>query len=162
MEDGDAPTAPVPTPPKQSQRPTKAAGSLTQQPSLWFESGLAYRFGDGDLVPHLRVGFRGVQPLSDTVALYGAFAIDGDLILDLGGWYSFLPDGDDLFGFRSYAGTGLSYVAGSFGLALSAAVTYDLSPQTALLLVYTHRPLFLPELGQAFDLSVGARITVPE
>lgn len=132
-------------------------------PSLWLESGLAYRDVAGEgLTPHLRVGVRGVQPLTDTAAVYAAFALDGDLMVDLGGWYSFLPGGDDLFGFRSYAGTGLSYVAGSFGVALSAAVSYELSPRTGVLVVYTHRPLFLPERGQAFDVSVGVRITPPQ
>lgn len=132
-------------------------------PSLWFESGVAYRRleGEAELTPRLRFGVRGVQPLNDTTALYAAFAVDGQLLLDLGGWYSFLPGADDLFGFRSYAGTGLSYTAGSFGVALSAAVSYELSAETSLLLVYTHRPLFLPELGQAFDVSVGVRVTPP-
>ena len=131
-------------------------------PSLWLESGLAYRDGEtARLTPHLRVGIRGVRPLSDTTALYAAFAIDGDLLLDLGGWYSFLPDADDLFGFRSYAGTGLSYAAGSLGVALSGAVVYEFSPRTAFLVVYTHRPLFTPALGQAFDVSVGVRVTSP-
>lgn len=130
-------------------------------PSLWFESGLAYRTGDDGLTPHLRVGVRGVQPLTDTTAIYAAFALDGDLLLDIGGWYSFLPGADDLFGFRSYAGTGLTYVAGSFGVALSAAVSYEVSAQTALIVVYTHRPLLAPERGQAFDVSFGVRITPP-
>lgn len=135
-------------------------------PSLWFETGVAYRpaadtdtGADPEVTPRLRVGVRGVQPLSETTALYAAFALDGDLLLDLGGWYSFLPGADDLFGVRSYAGTGLSYAAGSFGLSLSAALSYELSPRTSLLLVYTHRPLLLPELGQAFDVSVGVRVT---
>lgn len=136
-------------------------------PSLWFETGVAYRPADADtstgadatVTPRLRVGVRGVQPLSETTALYAAFALDGDPFLDLGGWYSFLPGADDLFGVRSYAGTGLSYAAGSFGVSLSAALSYELSPRTSLLLVYTHRPLFLPELGQAFDVSVGVRVT---
>ena len=130
-------------------------------PSLWFESGLAYRAGETGLTPHLRVGIRGVQPLGETTAVYAAFAVDGDLLLDLGGWYSFLPGADDLFGFRSYAGTGLSYAAGSLGVAFSGAVSYELSPQTAVLVVYTHRPLFIPDSGQAFDVSFGVRITPP-
>lgn len=130
-------------------------------PSLWFESGVAYRSGEDGLTPRLRFGVRGVQPLSDTTAVYAAFAVDGQLLLDIGGWYSFLPGADDLFGFRSYAGTGLTYTAGSFGAALSAAVSYELSTETALIAVYTHRPLFLPELGQAFDVSVGVRVTPP-
>ena len=148
--------------------PPPAADAATLPPllpSLWFETGVAYRSAatdtgaDTGVTPRLRVGVRGVQPLGETTALYAAFALDGDLLLDLGGWYSFLSGADDLFGVRSYAGTGLSYAAGSFGLSLSAALSYELSPRTSLLLVYTYRPLLLPELGQAFDVSVGVRVT---
>ena len=145
------PTALAQTPPAEATAP----------PSVWLESGLAYRPGEDGLTPHVRVGLRGIQPLTDTVGLYGAFAVDGDLLLDLGGWYSFLPGADDVFGFRSYAGTGLSYVAGSFGIALSAAVSYELSTQTSLVLVYTHRPLFFPDIRQAFDVSLGVAFTAP-
>ena len=141
--------------------PAQIAPSQTPPPSVWLESGLAYRPGNDALTPHLRVGLRGLQPLTDTVGLYGAFAVDGDLTLDLGGWYSFLPGADDVFGFRSYAGTGLSYVAGSFGIALSAALSYELSTQTSLVVVYTHRPLFFPEISQAFDVSLGVAFTAP-
>ena len=143
---GLLPTAFAQTPPARALVP----------PSVWLESGLAYRPGEDALTPHLRVGLRGLQPLTDTTSLYGAFAVDGDLLLDLGAWYSFLPGADDVFGFRSYAGTGLSYVAGSFGVALSAALSYELSTQTSLVVVYTHRPLFFPEISQAFDVSLGS------
>jgi hypothetical protein len=148
-------------PPPASTTELEARPAPLPPPSLWFEAGAVYRSDDaaGTLVPRLRVGVRGVQPLNETTAVYAAFALDGDLLLDLGGWYSFLPGADDLFGVRSYAGTGLSYVAGSFGASLSAALSYELSTQTSLLLVYTHRPLFLPALGQAFDVSFGVRIT---
>ena len=135
----------------------------SRAPLVWLESGLGYRPGiEEDLVPHLRIGFRGIQPLTDTAAIYAAFAVDGDLTLDMGGWFSFLPGPDDVFGFRSYAGTGLSFVAGSFGIALSAALSYELSADTALILVYTHRPLFFPERGQAFDVSLGVSFQAPE
>ena len=93
--------------------------------------------------------------------LIGLASSDGDLLLDVGAWYSFLPGADDVFGFRSYAGTGLSYVAGSFGVALSAALSYELSTQTSLVVVYTHRPLFFPEISQAFDVSLGVAFTAP-
>ena len=139
--------------------------------TLWLETGLSYKPGLTGLEARPRVGLRGLQPLTDTVALYAAlgadtnlaFAVGTDLafVLDVGGWYSFLPGADDLFGFRSYAGTGLSYVSGSFGLALSAALSYELSTQTGLVVVYTHRPLFFPELTQAFDLSLGVSFTLP-
>lgn len=147
---GSLPTAFAQTPPAQ-----------TLPPSVWLESGLAYRPGEDGLTPRVRVGLRGLQPLTDTLGLYGAFAVDGDLMLDLGAWYSFLPGADDVFGFRSYAGTGLSYVAGSFGVALSAALSYELSIQTSLVVVYTHRPLFFPEVSQAFDVSLGVAFTAP-
>ncbi len=146
---------------------------VTPQPlyrSFWLETGLGYKPGEGGLEARPRVGVRGIQPLTDTVALYAALGVDTNLsfavgndlafVLDVGGWYSFLPGADDLFGFRSYAGTGLSYVSGSFGLALSAALSYELSTQTAVVAVYTHRPLFFPELTQAFDLSFGVSFTL--
>ena len=132
--------------------------------TLWLEAGLGYRLGPDEdgLLLYPRVGLRGIQPLTDTAALYAAVAYDGNVTVDVGGWYSFLPGAEDLFGFRSYAGTGLSYVAGSFGIALSAALSYELSTQTALVIVYTHRPLFFPELTQAFDLSLGVSFTLPQ
>ena len=153
---GSLPTAFAQTPPAQTP-----SASVSAPPSVWLESGLAYRPGEDALTPHLRVGLRGLQPLTDTISLYGAFAVDGDLTLDLGAWYSFLPGADDAFGFRSYAGTGLSYVAGSFGVALSAALSYELSTRTSLVVVYTHRPLFFPDVSQAFDVSLGVAFTAP-
>ena len=149
--------------PVQKTEPKQVAPAAkpVQAPSLWFESGLGYRPSDEGLLPHLRIGFRGIQPLTDTAAIYAAFAVDGNLTLDMGGWYSFLPGPDDVFGFRSYAGTGLSFVAGSFGIALSAALSYELSPETSLILVYTHRPLLFPKLAQAFDVSLGVSFTAP-
>lgn len=110
----------------------------------------------------MRFGVRGVQPLSETTGIYAAFGLRNNVTLDLGGWFSFLPGPDDLFGFRSFAGAGLSYAEGSLGLAFSAAVTYEVSSSAALALVYTHRPLFVPELGQAFDVSLGVRFDLPE
>ena len=152
-------------PKPRAQPQTKAIGPTedSRAPLLWLESGLGYRPSTEEaLVPHLRIGFRGIQPLTDTAAIYAAFAVDGNLTLDMGGWFSFLPGEGDVFGFRSYAGTGLSFVAGSFGLALSAALSYELSADTSLLLVYTHRPLFFPERDQAFDVSLGVSFQAPE
>lgn len=138
-------------------QPTAPDLGFAADMSFWIESGLAYRNPGDTLTPYLRVGLRALKPLNETVAVYSALSTDGGLgvTLDAGAWYSFLPNADDLFGVRAYAGAGLSTVAGSFGLVLSAAVSYDLSPQTALVLVYTHRPLVLPEWGQTFDVSVG-------
>jgi hypothetical protein len=133
------------------------------QPSLWLEAGVAYA-ADAEtagLGPRLRFGVRGVQPLTGTSAIYAAFSLREGLLLDMGGWFSFLPGPDDLFGFRSFIGTGVSFAEGSFGVALSAAVSYELAADTALVLVYTHRPLLLPELGQAFDVSVGVQLSAP-
>ena len=157
--------ATTPQKPPQTQPSAQSKIGPTQDshaPRVWLESGLGYRPSDEVLLPHLRIGFRGIQPLTDTAAIYAAFAIDGDLTLDMGGWYSFLPGEDDVFGFRSYAGTGLSYVAGSFGIALSAALSYELSTGTSLILVYTHRPLFFPERSQAFDVSLGVSFQAPQ
>lgn len=139
-----------------------ASGLPASAQSLWLEAGLAYDETETEGYETLaRVGVRGVQPLGETAGIYAAFSLRRSLLLDLGGWFSFLPDEDDLFGFRSYAGTGLTYAGGAFGVALSAALTYELSPQTALALVYTHRPLFLPELAQDFDISVGVQVNLP-
>lgn len=139
----------------------EAASPVRPPPSVWLEAGLAYHRGETDLEPGVRFGVRGVQPLSETTGIYAAFGLRGGLTLDVGGWFNFLPGPQDLFGFRSFAGAGLAYAEGSFGLALSAAVAYEVSPSAALTLVYTHRPLFLPELGQAFDVSLGVRLGLP-
>lgn len=126
--------------------------------SLWLETGLAYRettpqtFTSG-----LKVGLRGVIDLNDTVGLYLAPYYLAGLGLDGGVWLSFPVGLNDVAGFTSYLGAGLSLVHGDFGLALSGAVGYELSRNTELVLIYTHRPIFLPDLSQTFDVSLGLK-----
>ena len=127
--------------------------------SLWLETGLAYRetppegYDSG-----FKVGLRGVLDLNDTVGLYFApyylagFGVDG------GVWFSFPVGLDDIVGFTSYLGAGLTLVHSDFGLALSGAVGYELSRDLELVLVYTHRPILLPRLSQTFDVSLGLKI----
>ena len=142
------------------------SGSFAQ--SVWLEGGLGYseneQTGNYDLL--FKGGVRGTYPLlefpSNSSGLYAAAALRGGLLLDAGGWFTFLPEASELYGFESHLGTGLTYAAGSFGVALSAGVSYDITQGIALSLVYTHRPLFLPELRQAFDLSAGLRIDLDE
>ena len=142
--------------------------SATFAQSVWLEGGLGYdeneQTGDYDFL--FKGGVRGTFPLSEfplnSSGLYAAAALRGGLLLDVGGWFTFLPEASELYGFESHLGTGLTYAAGSFGVALSAGVSYDITQGLALSLVYTHRPLFLPELRQAFDLSAGLRIDLDE
>lgn len=147
--------------PAAADTPAERVTPLPPPPSVWLEAGLGYRPTETGLAPAPRFGVRGVQPLSETTGFYGAFSLPDAPTLDLGGWFSFLPGPEDLFGFRSFAGAGLTYAAGSFGFALSAAVAYEVAPGTALTFVYTHRPLLLPALGQSFDLSLGVRFDLP-
>lgn len=130
--------------------------------SLWLEGGLAYQeTASGTYQTLFKVGARGVYPLTSTVGLYGAAAWRNGVVLEAGGWFSFLPGLTDPFGLRAYAGVGGTYVAGELGLALSVAVSYDIAPHLALTLDYTHRPLLYPKLEQAFDINTGLRLSLP-
>ena len=129
---------------------------------LWLEPALAYRERvDGSYAPRFKIGLRGVWELNDTVGLYTALAYRDALLVDAGAWFSFPLQRDDPFGFRAYAGIGLSYAtSGDAGLALNAAISYALTPGLDLALVYTHRPIVLPEWAQAFDIALGLRIAL--
>lgn len=127
--------------------------------SLWLETGLAYRETEPQsYASGFKVGLRGVFDLNDTVGLYVApyylagFGVDG------GAWFTFPVGLNDVIGFTSYLGAGLTLVNGDFGLALSGALGYELSQSTELVLVYTHRPILLPRLSQTFDVSLGLKI----
>ena len=135
---------------------------------MWVEGGLSY---DEDKVTNtydlsFKGGVRGTYPLIDaplsSSGLYAAAAWGGGVLVDAGGWFTFLPEDNELYGFEAHLGAGLTYAVDSFGVALSAGVSYDLTQGIALSFVYTHRPLLLPELKQAFDLSAGVRIDVNE
>ena len=142
--------------------------SLSFGQSVWVEGGLSY---DEDKATNtydlsFKGGVRGTYPLTDaplsSSGLYAAAAWGGGVLLDAGGWFTFLPGDNELYGFEAHLGAGLTYAVDSFGVALSAGVSYDLTQGIALSFVYTHRPLLLPELKQAFDLSAGVRIDVNE
>jgi hypothetical protein len=106
-----------------------------------------------------KFGARVVVPVSDVTGLYLAPFLQNGFNVDAGLWFTLPLTIQDVEGFRSYVGTGLTFIGSPkrFGLALSAALSYDLSDDVALALVYTHRPLLSPRLSQAFDVSVGVR-----
>jgi hypothetical protein len=131
--------------------------------SLWLEAGLGYRENPdtGLYTVASKVGLRLTAPLGEPYGpgLFVALAWQGGLVLDAGGWFAFAPGPTDPFGLLSHAGVGLSYAAGSVGLALAAAVSYELRPGLDLALSFTFRPLLLPQLSQAFDTAIGVRLT---
>ena len=136
--------------------------------SVWLEGGLGYdenkETGTYDL--SVKGGLRGTYPLIDAPlsrsGLYAAAAWRNGILVDAGGWFTFLPEEGALYGFEAHLGAGLTYAVDSFGVALSAGLSYDITQGIALSFVYTHRPLVLPELSQAFDLSAGVKIDLDE
>jgi hypothetical protein len=140
-------------------------GLSARAQSIWLEAGLGYIQEDVIVYSEaLKLGLRSTRPFTD--AEFGpesfiALAWREGLIIDLGGWFPFLPGATDPFGLRAYAGTGLSFVRGEFGLALSIAFSYELERDVALAFVYTHRPIVYPRLAQAFDGSLGLRLALP-
>jgi hypothetical protein len=142
--------------------------SLAYGQSLWLEAGLGYleQLPDNDERPNqtydsgFKFGARFVVPVSNTVGLYLAPYLQNGFNVDAGAWFTLPLTIQDVEGFRSYVGTGLTLTGrdpSRFGFALSAALSYDLSNDVALAVVYTHRPLLAPRLSQAFDVSVGLR-----
>jgi hypothetical protein len=132
--------------------------------SLWIETGLGYleqlpEEGRAQQVydSGLKFGARFVLPVSDVTGLYLAPFLQNGFNVDAGAWFTLPLTIQDVEGFRSYLGTGLTLTGGRLGLALSAALSYDFSNDVALTLVYTHRPLLTPRLSQAFDVSVGLK-----
>ena len=136
--------------------------------SVWLEGGLGYdenkETGTYDF--SVKGGLRGTYPLTDAPlsrsGLYAAAAWRNGILVDAGGWFTFLPEEGALYGFEAHLGAGLTYAVDSFGVALSAGLSYDITQGIALSFVYTHRPLVLPELSQAFDLSAGVKIDLDE
>jgi hypothetical protein len=127
--------------------------------SLTIETGLGYvGQGNNQYLDYFKVGAKGLFPVSEGVELYVAPYWMGGFGIDAGASFRLPLTIQDLEGFRSYVGTGLSIIQGRFGFALSAAVSYDLSDRTAVVLSYTHRPLLSPTLSQAFDVSFGVSI----
>jgi hypothetical protein len=139
--------------------------TLAYGQSLWIETGLGYleRIDNPAERPNqvydsgFKFGARLVISVSDVTGLYLAPFLQNGFNVDAGAWFTLPLTIQDVEGFRSYVGTGLTLTGGRFGLALSGAISYDLSNDVALALVYTHRPLFTPRLSQAFDISVGIK-----
>jgi hypothetical protein len=130
--------------------------STTHAQSVTIETGLGYiEQGNSQYLDYFKFGARAMIPVSESASLYVAPYWMGRFNVDTGVWFRLPLTIEDLEGFRSYVGTGLSLTQARFGFALSAAISYDLSDQTALILTYTHRPLLSPGFSQAFDLSVG-------
>jgi hypothetical protein len=141
---------------------------VVQGQSLWIETGLGWLEqlpsnggrGEQEYDSGFKIGARVVFPLSDRAGIYVAPYLQQGFNIDAGAWFTLPLTIQDVEGFRSYVGTGLTLTGRDplrFGLALSGALSYDLSNDVALALVYTHRPLFTPRLSQAFDISVGLR-----
>jgi hypothetical protein len=141
------------------------AFSVSHGQSIWVETGLGYleqlpesnARPDQSYDPSFKVGARVVVPVSNTVGLYLAPYLQSGFNVDAGTWFTLPLTIQDVEGFRSYLGTGLTLTGGRFGFALSGALSYDLSNDVALALVYTHRPLLTPRLSQAFDVSLGIK-----
>ena len=144
--------------------------SLSFGQSVWLEGGLGYDENkETPVAPYdlsFKGGLRGTYPLIDAPlsrsGLYAAAAWRNGILVDAGGWFTFLPEEDALYGFEAHLGAGLTYAVDSFGVALSAGLSYDITQGIALSFIYTHRPLVLPELSQAFDLSAGVKIDLDE
>lgn len=137
---------------------------LSYGQSIWIETGLGYleqlpEEGRAQQVydSGFKFGARVVVPISEVTGLYLAPFLQNGFNVDAGAWFTLPLTIQDVEGFRSYLGTGLTLTGGRFGFALSGALSYDLSNNVALALVYTHRPLLTPTLSQAFDVSVGLR-----
>jgi hypothetical protein len=141
---------------------------VAQGQSLWIETGLGYL---EQLPPEgraqqiydsgFKVGARVIFPVSDRVGIYLAPFWQNGFNVDAGAWFTLPLNIQDVEGFTSYVGTGLTVVTGGrFGFALSGALSYELSNDVALALIYTHRPLLTPRLSQAFDISVGLRFNL--
>jgi hypothetical protein len=129
--------------------------------SLTIETGLGYvGKGNNQYLDYFKVGAKAFLPVSESVDLYVAPHWMGGFGIDAGTSFKLPLTIEDLEGFRSYVGTGLSLIQGRFGFALSAAVSYDLSDRTGLVLTYTHRPLLSPGLSQAFDVSLGINVNL--
>ncbi|MCA9837648.1 MAG: hypothetical protein KC422_12065 [Trueperaceae bacterium] len=154
--------------------------SITKAQSFWLETGLAYTesLSDGkgtqSFEPFAKLGFRTVIPVNDTLGLYLRPFWAGTLGLDAGLWIDFPGKIQDLQGFNSFAGFGLSYLnvlttssstgfssfEGGLSLSLTGGISYDLTDTVAVSLSYSHYPILTPALSQAFDVSLGLRYTI--
>lgn len=132
--------------------------------SLWLELGLGYL--EEEVTGYTaapKLGLRATLPLGPTEdfspELFAALALRSGLVVDAGLWLPFAPGPTDTFGLRSYAGAGLTLFRGEFGLAFTVAASYEISRGLDATFSYTHRPLLIPRLAQAFDVSLGVRFS---
>ena len=136
---------------------------LANGQSVWLGTGLSYLESDeANFEPSFTINIRAVFPVSETAGIYTALTVPRGLTLDAGGWFSFEPNLTDPFGLQAHIGVGLNYLIGSadFGLALSGALSYAVSPDLDIFFNYTHRPLVTPRLAQAFDIIIGLKFSV--
>lgn len=143
------------------------AGPVWAQ-SVWFELGWAYdETTELEFTSGAKIGLRGVYPLNRTVGLYlapylftgfeiGVYSVSGAGV-DAGVWYDFLASPQDLEGFHSYAGVGLTFLRSQFGAVISGALSYEITRNTELAFLLNYRPLVTPSFSQAFDVSLGVR-----
>ncbi len=129
--------------------------------------------------PFLHLGLQANIPINNDLSLYvKPFWQDG-FGADAGVWIDFPGRIQDLEGFNSFMAVGLSYInlrngitdsrvsppsalqvnESGLGFAISAGISYDLNDLVAATVRYTHRPIILPSLAQAFDVSLGLRLS---
>lgn len=137
--------------------------------SVWFELGWGYDETSAlEFASGAKIGVRGVYPLNRSLGVYlSPYVITGLGVpeewnglaagVDGGVWYDFRTTPQDLEGFHSYAGVGLSVIKAQFGAVISGAFSYDVGRDLELALIFNYRPLILPDLSQAFDISLGLR-----
>lgn len=129
--------------------------------SVWLEPSVAFiETASRNYQTSFKVGTRVVLPITPTVGAYAAPYYAAGLGADVGAWFSFPSSFEDVPGFTAYGGVGLTLIGGRFGFALSGAILYELSRTTEIGLVYTHRPLLSPTLGQAFDVAFAVKFNL--
>jgi hypothetical protein len=136
--------------------------------SLWLETGLGWleRLDDPPKQVYdsgFKIGARVIFPVSEKAGIYLAPYLLRGFNVDAGAWFTLPLTIQDVEGFKSYIGTGLAITTGErfrFGFALSGALSYDLSNDVAIALIYTHRPLLTPTLSQGFDIALGLRFNL--
>lgn len=131
-----------------------ASSALGQ--SLWLETGVAYAEGASqDYQSSFKLGLRGLLPVSDTASLYLHPYVASGFGVDAGVLVRFRPNPTDPEGLTAHLGGGLGLTRGRFGVGVMGALSYAVSDTAHLAVVYTHRALLTPQLGQAFDVTFG-------
>ena len=141
--------------------------SAASAQSLWLEGGLAYdeipSEATAEFASGFEIGLRAIAPLTRRVGIYarpfwfGGAGEAAGLGVDGGVWLSLPNDPEDLVGFSSYLGAGLTLVRAKYGFALSGALSYELSRDREVVLIYTHRPVVSPEFSQTFDIALALK-----